>query len=65
MMDEKRILAEYERLRDTDIRAVDPSDVPDISVSWPTGVQPAASSVSGVKPSSSAATASSSASCVM
>ena len=31
MMDEKRILAEYERLRETDIRTVDPSDVADIS----------------------------------
>ena len=31
MMDEKRILAEYERLRDTDIRTVDPSDAADIS----------------------------------
>lgn len=31
MMDEKRILAEYERLRDMDIRTVDPGDVADIS----------------------------------
>lgn len=31
MMDEKRILTEYERLRDMDIRAVDPKDVADIS----------------------------------
>lgn len=31
MMDEKRILTEYERLRDMDIRTVDPSDVVDIS----------------------------------
>lgn len=31
MMDEKQILAEYERLRDTDIRTIDPSDAADIS----------------------------------
>lgn len=31
MLDEKRILAEYERLRDTDIRTIDPSDAADIS----------------------------------
>ena len=31
MMDGKLILAEYERLRDTDVRAVDPNDVADIS----------------------------------
>lgn len=31
MMDEKMILAEYERLRDTDIRTVDPKDVVDVS----------------------------------
>ena len=31
MMDVKLILAEYERLRDTDIRTIDPSDAADIS----------------------------------
>lgn len=31
MMDEKQILTEYERLRNIDIRAVDPNDVADIS----------------------------------
>jgi len=31
MMDEKKVLAEYERLRDTDIRTVDPKDVVDVS----------------------------------
>ena len=31
MMDEKQILAQYERLRDTDIRTIDPSDAADIN----------------------------------
>lgn len=31
MMDEKQILAKYERLRDTDIRTIDPNDAADIS----------------------------------
>ena len=31
MIDEKQILTEYERLRNIDIRAVDPNDVADIS----------------------------------